>query len=295
MEKLPHNSGPQADHTGARTFFGQMPLDTQGMAMLDSWFRETFDVDVTPATTVVQLKGIDLCVKLRNRRGARQVGVDLKADNNVSGNISLELISQDRPNSKHSEPVVGWTGKGMPLVAQLFMKTGEMVVINMTIFYPWLFAQLKDIVEGRATQFKLTKAWLSATPNPTYQSFNIIVSIETLLNEAPGCLYIRAQDVLTSAKYAELVPAEGFQDMLLPRRAYDPVAARAVLEGWLAELRGYDVKPQLTAMEKERLLRFMEPRVRYSRKSEEIGKKGRALQASRPRLKLPEDATAAAM
>jgi len=288
----PRNSspGPQADKTGARRFNDHMVLDTQGIAMLDTWFQQTYDVDTQPATQVVQLKGIDLCVKLRNRRGMRFVGVDLKADNNVSGNISLELISQDRPNSRHSEPVVGWTGKQMPLVAQLFVRTGEMVVIDMTMFYPWLFAQLKDIVEGRAQGFAMTGAWLSATPNPTYQSHNIIVSIATLLDEAPGCMYLRAGDVLSADQFASLRPAAGFEPLLLPKRPYDAKTAAEALEERLAALGGYDVKPQLTAEEKERLLRFLEPRVKYSRKNEEIRKKGLALQASRPRLTLPEDA-----
>lgn len=285
--------GPQADSTGVRGFQDHMVLDTQGIAMLDTWFRESYDVDVVPANKEVQLKGIDICVKLRNRRGMRQVGVDLKADNNISGNISIELISQDRPNSRHSEPVVGWTGKHMPLVAQLFVRTGELVIINMTLFYPWLFKQLKAIAAGEATGFAMKGAWLSATPNRTYQSHNIIVSIAALLDEAPGCLYLRAGDVLSADEFASLRPAAGFEPLLLPKRAYDAPAALATLEGWLSTLGGYDVKEQLSAEEKERLLRFLEPRVKYSTRNPEIRKKGLELQASRPRLALPEDSTSA--
>lgn len=292
METNHTSPSPQADSTGARRFNDHMALDTHGIAMLDTWFKNSYDVDTQPATQAVQLKGIDLCVKLRNRRGMRFVGIDLKADNNVSGNISLELISQDRPNARHPEPVVGWTGKQMPLVAQLFVRTGEMVVINMTVFYPWLFSQLQAIAAGRAHGFALTGAWLSATPNPTYQSHNIIVRIAALLDEAPGCLYLRAGDVLSDEQLASLRPS-GFESLMLANRAYDADAARATLEGWLETLGGYDVKPQLSAEEKERLLRFLEPRVKYSAKNPAIREKGLALQASRPRLTLPEDGAAA--
>ena len=294
--KNTNHPGPQADSTGVRGFQDHMVLDKQGIAMLDTWFRESYDVDVVPANKEVQLKGIDICVKLRNRRGMRQVGVDLKADNNISGNISIELISQDRPNTRHSEPVVGWTGKHMPLVAQLFVRTGELVIINMTLFYPWLFKQLKAIAAGESTGFAMKGAWLSATPNKTYQSHNIIVSIAALLDEAPGCIYLRARDVLSADEFASLRPAAGFEPLLLPKRAYDApaaLAALATLEGWLSTLGGYDVKEQLSAQEKERLLRFLEPRAKYSTRNPEIRKKGLELQASRPRLALPEDSAGA--
>ncbi len=289
---IPDDTDPAADARGARRFTSHMSLDERGMAMLSTWFEQSLSVELTPANKFCQLRGLDLCVRLRGVRGAKLVGIDLKADNTQTGNISIELISQDRPNFKHAEPVPGWSAKDMPLVAQLFMQTGDMVVINMTLFYPWLFPQIKAIVDGRSSKFELPHAWLSATPNERYNSHNLIVPIEVLLGEAPGCLYLRARDVLAQEKYAMLLKGGKFPKPLMVTRPYDAEAALSTLQGWLGALKGYDIKPQLTAVDKERLLRFLEPRAKFSKAKPEVEMLGRQHIASRPRLALPEDEVA---
>lgn len=268
-----------------------MVLDEIGIRQLDTWFRSAFDCTTEPAKLDGQKKGIDIAVKLLDEAGAKYVGIDLKADNTTTGNISLELISQDRPNSRHAEPVVGWTGKEMPIVAQLFVQTGEMVVLNMKLFYPWLLAQLKEVVAGKRTAFLPEGAWLSATPNATYLSYNIIVRITTLLDEAPGCLYLRPRDRLQSEAHRNVLPDGAYpKPVMLTGRSYDEAQALAVLRTWLKSIGGYDRKEQLDAQGKERLLRFMEPRVRFSTARPEIRQKGLELQRSRPKLALPGDA-----
>jgi hypothetical protein len=243
---------------------------------------------------VAQLRGVDLAVKLRDVRSAKRVSIELKADNTSSGNISLEIFSQDRPNAKHSEPVVGWTAKDSCVVMQLFMQTGDMVAMNMTLFYPWLFEQLCNIADGRERGLAMRGAWFSATPNPTYNSHNIIVPIGMLLADAPGCLYLRARDVLAQEKCAMLLKDGRFpKDLMLANRPYDADVALGTLKGWLSNLGGYDVKPQLSPERKERLLRFLEERVKFSKARPEVEILGRKHIASRPRLALAEDKAAA--
>lgn len=282
-------AGPEADSQGVRHFGSQSILDKNGLQRLDSWFQAVYPVTTTAVVRDdLQKRGVDLIVKLD--RGGKSLAIDLKADNYFSGNITLELISQDRANSAHDEPVVGWTGKDMPLVAYMFMQTGEIVFIDMTVLYPWLFTQLKDVVEGRTTAFELSTFFVSGTPNKRYLSYNLVAPIQVLLDEAPGCLYVRAREVLSRPAFAKLLPPGGFpKPLMLSDGDYDEVAALAQLEAWLRRLKGYDVKPQLDADDKERLLRFLAPRAQFSKKRPEVKEAGLALIASRPRRVLPTD------
>lgn len=287
--------GPEADGQGVRHFGSQSILDKNGLQRLDSWFHAVYDGTTTPVVRDdLQKRGVDIIVKLAG--GGKSLAIDLKADNYFSGNITLELISQDRANSVHDEPVVGWTGKDMPLVAYMFMQTGEIVFLDMTALYPWLFAQLKDIAAGRSTAFTLSNAFISGTPNKKYLSYNLVAPIQVLLAEAPGCLYVRARDVLSRPEHAKLLPPGGFpKPLMLAHAPYDEAAALAQLGAWMRRLKGYDVKPQLDADDKERLLRFLAPRAQFSKKRPEVKEAGLALIASRPRRVLPtDDVTAAA-
>lgn len=287
---------PQADETGARRFNAHLGLDKQGTGMLVAWLNSVLDTTIRLVTSrEVQCRGIDLSVRLNNVKNpetgqtSKAVGIDVKADNNVSGNISLELISQDRPNSVHAEPVVGWTGKDMSLVAQLFVQTGDLVIINMAQFYPWLYAQLQSMIKTNSATIDVDRAWFSATPNATYQSYNIIVPIESLLNSAPGCIFIPAFEVLSDATLLKSGAPYELKASMLSNYSYDKAEAMATLRNWLSTLEGYHIKTQLSAEDKERLLRLLETKVKFSNKSPQVLQKGMELITSRPRAKLPED------
>src|SRR5450830_1416293 len=123
------NVAPGAN--GARTYFSQMLLDKMGMAVLTPFFQNQFGAKVTPANTKIQLRGVDLCVMLPGRPSRMgPVGVDAKVDGGTTGNMAIELISQDRPNSKRAEAAEGYIAKDSAIVAYYFPLEGKLVVLN---------------------------------------------------------------------------------------------------------------------------------------------------------------------
>lgn len=282
MDKHWHDVGPDDD--GARRMSSQMTMDRRGTAVLAAWFERAFGAQVVEVRkTQAQQRGADLAVRHPLRRAwARYVSVDLKADGYLSGNLTLELLSQDRPNSRHPEPVVGWPGKDMALVAQLLLQTGELVVMDTSQVWPWLDAQVRAVLDGELERFDVEGAWCAGTPNPGYISYNLLLPLGSLLRECPGCLYFRVTDVLEPA-FVERHTGYALQPALVREPALSLQESAARLEEQLLTLPDYVPKtPRWDAQLKERLVCWLERHARFSSKPQ-VQAKGRDLQRSRKR------------
>lgn len=281
-----------ANAQGVREFDKQMSLDKKGVELLNRFFRQAYGADVTPANTVVQLRGVDICVKVPGRgRQAGPVGVDIKGDGMTSGNLTLEVCSQDRPNGKRNTPAPGWLFKDMPFVAYCFLHTGDLLMLDMPQLVPWVRDYLDRLMGALANHQdapRLTpRTWMTAAPNSSYLSYNFVLPIADLVRAAPGVTCFNLADFLGADVFTEVM-GKPPQDRLI----LTPVNTLEVFEHLgqrLKEQPCYDVKPQLAPEEMERVLRWMEQTVRFAGKPG-VRETGEALKASRPRLALPEDA-----
>lgn len=267
---------------GARRMGAQMTLDRRGTTVLAAWFERMFGARVVEVRNLrAQKRGADLAVHHPLRRArARHVSVDLKADTHLSGNLTLELLSQDRPNSHQPEPVAGWPAKDMALVAQLLLQTGELVVMDTSQMWPWLVSQVHVVLEEELERFDVEGAWCAGTPNPGYISYNLMLPLTSLLRECPGCLYFRVTDVLESG-FVEQHTGYALCPPLVRQPALSPQESKARLEEHLLTLPDYVPKTPLgDAHLKERLVRWLERRARFSTQPG-VRAKGLALQRSR--------------
>jgi hypothetical protein len=272
-----------AKTVSAHNFASSMAWDKKGTALLAYWFKKAFKVDAKPVTnTAVQKRGIDLCVKVPGRTGRQgPVGVDLKADCYTSGNITLELISQDRANTQRTSPAIGWTRKDMSLVAYLFVKTGEVIFINMEEAHAWLDPLVQALCTNPAeAPLDFHGMDIVGAPNGSYLSYNLRMPIDTLLARCPGTLRIQLCDLMERDVYEHLLDAP-----LCPPMSKQGASSNAmtVLQDWLLKLPCYHAKEDLDETQKELLLRWLEPRALFKGTFRE---KGEALQMSRPRLKV---------
>lgn len=283
-----------ADRQGVRDFSSQMKLDEKGVELLRRFFVQAYRADVTPANKTVQLRGVDICVKVPGRANrAGPVGVDIKGDGTASGNLTLEVCSQDRPNSKRPIPAPGWLFKDMPFVAYCFLRTGDLLMLDMPLLTPWVRAHLERLVQSQADQEpapRLTpRTWVTATPNAGYLSYNFVLPITDLVREAPGVTCFNLVDFLGVDVYQEIMGT--LPEKRLIHTPVNTLEAFEHLGQRLLEQACYDIKPQLPPEDTERVLRWMEQVVRFSSRPG-VKEAGEALKASRPHLALPEDAVA---
>lgn len=288
---MTNNQLPTAGKDGVRSYEGQKPLDEMGTILFKSWFEKVFKTTVRTTNKVVQLRGVDLAVNLPGRSGsAGPVGTDLKIDTYLSGNISFELISQCRGNSKRSHPAVGWTGKDMPWVTYCFIQTGEVVFLDMAQVTPWLQDLVSRALEGQPPGTPEFDYWVSATPNATYQSYNVMAKISAVLAHCPGAYYLRLMDTLSPEAFAGFTGAAP-----KPPLVVSPAAAQCVTPEQLQALMRlsgcYHIKPQLSEDDTEALIRWCEQHAKYSTKSG-VREKGAGLTASRVRRALACDPVA---
>lgn len=289
---------PSARADGARYFDAQMRLDAAVNGIFKDWLNQRDDVRCTPATRVAQLRGIDLAIYPVGRKATKArftSGIDMKGDNYRSGNIALELVSQCRPNGTRPAPAPGWTAKDMPWVGYYFIQTGESLVLDMAQVWPWVKARIEEIIHGAPSQ-RAWPFWIAATPNKTYQSFNLMASLEQLLAACPGVYYLNmakeaSTETLTrhsSAYWESGALAAPMLSNVSPERVMraDDFVSRVTARP------DYHRKEWLTPHEVERLIRQCEQHARYSRQPG-VAEKGKVLTASRPRLMLPEDKLAA--
>lgn len=269
---------------GARTMSGQMNVDRMATPALKLWLEKALGATATPAALMDQLRGSDLNVTLPGRpQEAGFVSVEGKFDTYTSGNMSLEIISQDRGNSKRNTPAPGWVGKDSAVVAYLFVKTGEIFFLNMRLLTPWVKEMLEPIAEGTGSRLPLSNTKPAGTPNKTYTTYQVLMNVHTLMRNAPGVEYVRMADVLGEDTVQYLL---GSQEAPL----YDvaPHAdAVAVVKSWLTQEETYPQKQWFDCPEQlERLVRWFEQSSIVARFAQE---KSRQNKASRPRLALPED------
>ncbi len=176
------------------------------------------------------------------------------------------------------------------MVAYTFLHTGDLLMLDMPALFPWLQDYLTRVLSATAqdkTAPKLTpRTWVTAAPNKHYLSYNLVVPIDDLIRLAPG---------VTCFNIAEFIGADVFAELMgkapEPSLINTPVNTLEAFEHLgrrLLEAPCYDVKPQCSAQDMERLLRWMESVVRFAGR-EEVKAAGEAMKASRPRLALPED------
>lgn len=263
----------------------QAALDALGCELLTCFFEKVFSAKVSHANLTAQLKGVDICVSVPGRRRSMgHVGIDVKADNYLSRNITNEIISQDRGNSVRTGPAPGWVSKSMPLVAYLLIQRGELILLNMELFYPWLQQRLTNLANsGGAPDWP--SAWPSGTPNDNYSSYNFIIDMQLFLETAPGALYLRLPELMGEDVYASITQAP-LQPYL---RRTPPVEGSVDTVGeWLLSLPGYHHKTQYSALQMERMLRWFEIHAKF-KSDPKVKEKGEANIKSRPRFPLPED------
>lgn len=266
---------------GSRTMNAQMAMDRKGTPLLKLWLEKSFGVSAIPTDKEHQLRGSDL--NITHVSGADEyVSMDGKFDTYATGNLTLEVISQDRGNKSRPGPARGWVGKDTALVAYTFLQTGEMLVLKMDELAPWLKEHLQPIADGLGTQLALIDSRPSGTPNSAYISYNLILSIKTLMRKAPGVEYVRMADVLGTSvvkqHLGELAPY-----------IYDvPPDSQGMrnIEKWLKEQKSYNEKDWFDDVENERLIRWFEQKSFFNKY---VAEKAKQLQATRQRFSLPEE------
>lgn len=242
----------------------QSRLDAAGTALFAEWFRTVFGAPcLAVSVKQMQLRGIDLAVKLSLPRVSGSVGIDLKIDGYDRGNMTFEIHSQDRGNTVRNGPAAGWPRKDMPWVAYYFLKTGEVVFLDMAVVTPWLNAQLALGLEGKPPGSGAFPFWLSGTPNKTYSSYNLIARISDVLKHCPGAYYMRLADHVPSEMLLRHTGA-GTQAPMVTPPACAVCATPLDLQKHLATSMSYLVKPQFSADEDEILLRWAERHARFS-------------------------------
>jgi hypothetical protein len=279
------NVAPGAN--GARTFMSQMLLDKMGMTVLTPFFHHQFQAQVDQANAKVQMRGVDICVRVaqRSKRNG-PVGIDAKVDGGTTGNMAIELLSQDRPNTRRAEAAEGYIAKDSTLVAYYFPLEGKLVVLNMVEAYPWLNAYRERLIANPATPPLTPNSWMSATPNDTYLSYNLIVPVSDIQAHCPGVVCLDLVLLMGEKLHTALTGTPLQKGKIVAPSNVE--AQLDLLTHWLETLPGYDVKPPLSADDKERLIRVLEPRSRF-KNVEEVRIKGKQLQANRVRRVLPED------
>lgn len=265
-------SVPTADAAGVRGFGAQSELDRRCTPLFQSWFEQHFGARCDLANKKIQLRGVDLCVRLKERAARLgPVGVDLKIDTYDTGNITFEIISQCRGHALRDGPAPGWYQKDMPWVAYYFLQTGETIFLDMAQVHPWLDQMVADLMAGRPTALP---SWAAAVPNRTYQTYNLVARIADVLAHCPGAFYVR----LTATPETFLIP--------------NPPADRHLdAQQLMQRMQGsgcYCIKPLPEADDVERRLRWFEANAVYSRKAG-VRERGLELQRTRPRRPLPED------
>lgn len=266
---------------GARTMNAQMAMDRKGTPLLKLWLEKSFGVTAQPTDKENQLRGSDLNVS-HPSGNAEFVSMDGKFDTYATGNLTLEVISQDRGNKSRQGAARGWVGKDTSLVAYTFLQTGEILLLKMNELTPWLKEHLQPIADGMGSQLALLDSRPSGTPNNSYISYNVILSIRTLMRKAPGVEYVRMSDVLgTSVVERHLGPLAPF--------IYDvPPDSRCMgnIEKWLLQEQAYNAKEWFDDTENERLIRWFEEKTVFNKY---VSSKAKQLQGSRQRFVLPED------
>lgn len=275
------NVRPERD--GARTMHRQMNLDVAGNAILKQWLEAVLPVAAEPTGKADQLRGADFLVSVPGRKLADgPVSLDGKIDSYTSGNMTLEIVSQDRGTKSRAEPARGWVSKDSAIVAYMFIKTGEVLFLNMRLLTPWLKENLQAVADGMGLRCGVPTSWPSGTPNRAYVSFNLVVKVAAMMRSAPGVVYVRLPEMIGEAEYERAIAMQRKDYM------YDVVDPHAVptLAQWLMEEPAWSAKDWFEEAETERLLRWFEGNVRFNSMVADLGA---SLKASRQRVRLPED------
>jgi hypothetical protein len=251
------------DANGVRGMSAQSRLDAAGTALFVEWFSTVFKAPcLAVSKKLIQLRGIDLAVRLSLPGVRSSVGVDLKIDTHDRGNMTFEVHSQDRGNTIRNGPAPGWPRKDMPWVAYYFLKTGEVVFLDMSRVTPWLNSLLQLGLNGSNPGSGDCPFWLSGTPNSTYSSYNIVARITDVLKHCPGTYYLRLTDHAPVSLLQEHTGSGGQAPMI--NAAQHPTTSPIELQQHMSKSMSYLVKPQFSADEDEILLRWAERNARFS-------------------------------
>lgn len=290
-----------ATPSGTISFKEKLPADKFANHLLKLFFSRRYHATVIESTLQGQLAGIDLHINLPGRTGpAAWVSADAKGDFYTSGNLTLELISQNLGHRSRKGPALGWPFKEACLVPYIFLATGECVLINMLVFYPWLMERLGPILEGDGhcvSPQQIVGGWLAGTPNPQYNSYNLNVPICRLLLFAPGVIHVNLLEEVPPDEYLMLWEQFGLpsRTRLAPQMARPApgTSSTYLLTHWLKTLPLRFRKNPLDALQVERLVRWAEERAQF-KKDAAVQKAGQAHIARRKaeRITLPEDGTA---
>ena len=293
-----------ARQNGVATMSSQSAVEKATLGWLRDFYKESCGLTCRDSNLEEQLRGVDLWLG-----GVfNDVGVDAKMDTYTSGNIMLEVISQDRGNASRQTPAVGWWFKDMPWVAYTFVRSGQVVHIDMEKAYPWLGEQLSlalDEFEAHGTFDSKKHGFdMFGTPNRSYITYNLRFSIAKFLAQCPGAYYTdirdavsaKAQENALSQLYYNKVRGEAAQTAFRPPMFVGAAPRTLPAAGFaeaIAESCAFYVKPAPDAEKLERLLRLFERHAGF-KNDPAVKARGKELQAARVRRTLACDNDAAA-